>query len=76
MLEEIRRRLQARDFIPFIIRSADGREFHVLSRDHAWVPAGGGRVYVAHDDGYADLVSDLLIASVHAKDADAGVLVS
>lgn len=66
MLENIRRLLNATPFAPFRIRTADGREFLVPTGDHAWVTPSG-RIYVDSDDGGADLLSPLLIASVRTE---------
>jgi hypothetical protein len=51
MIADVRERLLAVPFVPFIIRTSDGREYPVPTRDHAFVTPRGNRVVVVDDEG-------------------------
>ena len=52
MTTDIRQRLTANPFLPFIVYSADGREYGVPTRDHAHVHPNGVRVSIFTDDDH------------------------
>jgi hypothetical protein len=64
MISEIRKRIQAVPFVPFVIRTTDGREYAVPSVDHVWVPPTAGRVYIEDDEGVSFSLSGLHIAAI------------
>ncbi len=64
MLEQIRQFLSAEPFQPFDIRTSDGREYHVLTADHAHVRPDGHKLYVYLDDGRDAVISALHLAAV------------
>lgn len=64
MIEQTRQFLRAAPFIPFDIRTSDGREYHIATPDHAHVRPGGTRVYVYLDDERDVAISALHLAAV------------
>jgi hypothetical protein len=61
MIGDIRKHLQISPFIPFSIRTAEGREYPVPTIDHIYLPPTGGRVVVSDDDGVVVVLPALLI---------------
>ncbi|MBA3832743.1 MAG: hypothetical protein H0X34_12790 [Chthoniobacterales bacterium] len=66
MLEEIRNRIKAVLFVPFILHVADGRFFSVPHPDHILVTSKG-LVVVENDEGLLDILPILLISGIRAK---------
>ncbi len=64
MTTEIRQRLTAQPFLPFLIFTADGREYRVPTPDHAQVSPAGGRVSVWTDDDTHFILQSMLIRGV------------
>ena len=64
MLEQIRQFLRANPFVPFDIRTSDGREYHVPTADHAHIRPGERKFYVYLDDGRDAVISTLHLAAV------------
>ena len=60
MVQRIRELLYAKQFEPFAIRTSDGREYLIATRDHAHVRPGDSRLYVYLDNG-----SDVAISALH-----------
>ena len=60
MLHRIRDLLQSERFEPFAIRTSDGREYVIATRDHAHVRPDDSRLYV-----YLDRGSDVAISALH-----------
>jgi hypothetical protein len=61
--------LHAAPFIPFLIRTSDGREYKVPTVDHAAVPPTGARVFVFGDDESTTELSALHVAAVAKVDS-------
>ena len=73
MIEDIRRHLERTPFIPFSVRTADGREYPVPTTDHIWLLPGGRRVAIADDRGIVALLPALMISGlVHAGNGQGG----
>jgi hypothetical protein len=64
MIADVKDRLNATPFIPFIIRTSDGREYPVPTADHAFVTPRGHRVIVAKDDDSTAVLGPLHINAV------------
>jgi hypothetical protein len=62
MTNDIRQRLAAQPFLPFVIHTADGREYKVPTPDHAHVSPQGGRVSIWMDDETEYILPALLIS--------------
>lgn len=63
MLEEIRNRIKAVPFLPFIVRVADGRSFSVPHSDHILVTSKG-LVAIENDEGLLDILPSLMISGI------------
>ncbi|MEY2510921.1 MAG: hypothetical protein QOE26_1684 [Verrucomicrobiota bacterium] len=70
MIPRIRELLHAMPFMPFTIRTSDGREYVVPTADHAAITPKGSRVIVFADDDNQAEVAALHVATV-VKDAQA-----
>jgi hypothetical protein len=58
MIPRIRELLRSTPFIPFMIRTSDGRECPVPTADHAAINPKGSRVIVfANDDSQAEVAA-------------------
>ena len=64
MIADVRDRLVAVPFIPFVIRTSDGREYSVPTADHAFVTPRGNRVVAVDDEGTTAVLGPLHINSV------------
>ena len=64
MIADVRERLSAAPFVPFLIRTSDGREYSVPTADHAFITPRGNRVIVVADDGATAVLGPLHINSV------------
>jgi hypothetical protein len=64
MVEKIRQLLHLVPFIPFKIRTTDGREYLVPTADHAVVRPSGTRVIVFGDEDHDTYLSGLHIVVV------------
>jgi hypothetical protein len=64
MIVDVRERLVAAPFLPFVIRTSDGREYSVPTADHAFITPRGNRVIVVADNGATAVLTPLHINSV------------
>ena len=64
MINDIREMLAARPFTPFVVHTADGREYRVPTPEHAHVSPRGGRVSVWGDDDTTYILPALLISGL------------
>jgi hypothetical protein len=64
MTNDIRERLATRPFVPFVMHTADGREYRVPTPEHAHVSPRGGRVSVWNDDDIEHILPGLLISGL------------
>jgi len=64
MIAGVRERLLAAPFVPFVIRTSDGREYLVPTADHAFITPRRNRVIVVADDGATAVLGPLHISSV------------
>ena len=71
MIDEIRRLLAARPFVPFIIVTTGGSRYRVSSNEHAAVSPQPYRVTIWFDEGGGVTVPALHIASVEQEPARA-----
>jgi hypothetical protein len=65
--KDIRERLAAQPFLPFVIYTADGREYDVPTHDHAHVSPAGGRVSVWTNDETEYFLPALLISGLKVR---------
>lgn len=64
MIADVRERLDKVPFVPFIIRTSDGREYSVPTVDHAFITPRGNRVVVVADNGATNVLGPLHINAV------------
>jgi hypothetical protein len=64
MIVDVRERLLAAPFVPFVIRTSDDREYSVPTADHAFITPRGNRVIVVADNGATAVLGPLHINSV------------
>jgi hypothetical protein len=68
MTGDIRKHLQITPFVPFSVRTSDGREYSVPTIDHIYLPPLGGRVVISDDQGVVVVLPGLMITGlVHAN---------
>ncbi len=73
MTGDIRRHLEISPFVPFAVRTADGREYAVPTIDHIYLPPSGGRVVISDDEGVVVVLPGLMISGlVHAPNSHEG----
>jgi hypothetical protein len=64
MIADVRERLLAAPFVPFLIRTSDGREYSVPTADHAFITPRGNRLIVVADNGATAVLGPVHINSV------------
>jgi hypothetical protein len=64
MIVDVRERVLAAPFVPFVICTSDGREYSVPTADHAFITPRGNRVIVVADNGATAVLGPLHINSV------------
>jgi hypothetical protein len=64
MVGDIRKHLGITPFVPFSIRTADGREYPVPTVDHIYLPPTGGRMVISDDAGVVVVLPGLLISGL------------
>ncbi len=69
MIHQVKKLLAALPFVPFKIRTSDGREFLVPTSEHAHVAPSNVFLTLYDDDGLATHISGLHIASVESTGA-------
>ena len=62
--DQFRNTLRAQPFRPFLIRTADGREYRVDHPEMAWQTPGGRIVFVATSDDAAVTIDLLLVTAL------------
>lgn len=68
MTGDIRKHLEISPFVPFAVRTAEGREYAVPTIDHIYLPPTGGRVVISDDEGVVVVLPGLLISGlVHSS---------
>jgi len=64
MTGDIRKHMEISPFVPFIVRTADGREYPVPTIDHIYLPPLGGRVVISDDAGVVVVLPGLMISGL------------
>jgi hypothetical protein len=70
MIVDVRERLLAAPFVPFVIRTSDSREYSVPTADHAFITPRGNRVIVVADNGATAVLGSLHINSIIDQQPD------
>jgi hypothetical protein len=69
-LEQLRRLHRAEPFRPFLLRTADGREFSVSHPEVLAISPAGRTIVVMTPDGAHETIDLLLVASIHTSDGE------
>ena len=64
MTGDIRKHLEIAPFVPFAVRTADGREYAVPTIDYIYLPPSGGRVVISDDEGIVVVLPGLMIGGL------------
>jgi hypothetical protein len=64
MIADVRERLLAAPFVPFVIRTSDGREYSVPTADYAFITPRRNRVIVIADNGATAVLGPIHINSI------------
>jgi hypothetical protein len=72
MIEDLRKLLAKRPFIPFTIHTVDGGAMRVPTVDHVHITPTGNRVFVDFDDGSYDTIRPLMISRVTVEEQPSG----
>ena len=64
MTGDIRKHLQITPFVPFSVRTSDGRKYPVPTIDHIYLPPSGGRVVISDDRGVVAVLPGLMITGL------------
>jgi hypothetical protein len=64
MIVDVRERLLAAPFVPFVIRTSDGREYSVPTADHAFITPRGNRIIVVAENGATAVLGPIHINSI------------
>jgi hypothetical protein len=64
-IEQLRRVHRAQPFEPFVLRTADGREFKVSHPEVLSISPVGRTIVVMTPDGAHEVLDLLLVASIH-----------
>ena len=64
MTGDIRKHLGIAPFVPFAIRTADGRQYSIPTIDHIYLPPTGGRVVISDDEGVVVVLPGLMISGL------------
>ena len=67
MTKDVRERLAAQPFLPFVVFTADGRNYDVPTPDHAHVSPAGGRVSIWTDDETESILPALLLTGLKVR---------
>jgi hypothetical protein len=65
MTDEIRRLMNAEPFVPFLIKTSDGKQYRVKHPDYVAISPKGGRVTI-----YADEETSTMISALHIVAAE------
>jgi hypothetical protein len=64
MTDEVRRLINAEPFVPFLIKTSDGKQYRVKHPDYLAISPKGGRVTVYADEEVSTMLSALHIVAV------------
>ena len=67
--DEIQARLEAKPFVPFVVRVAGGKDILVPSRDHAHIHPRGRTMHIFLDRGGSEIVDIALVSSIFSEEA-------
>jgi predicted secreted protein len=72
MIADVRDKLRAIPFVPFSIRTSDGREYNVPTVDYAFMTPRGNRIVIATDEDSTVVLGPLHINAIIDSQSAAG----
>jgi len=67
MTDEVRRLLHAEPFVPFLIKTSDGKQYRVKHPDYVAISPKGGRITVYADEETSTMLSALHMVAVEPQ---------
>jgi len=67
--EEIRKRLDAKPFVPFQVKIAGGGQFEVPTPDHAHLHPSGWTLFIHLANDGTEIIDVALVSSIYLKEA-------
>ena len=67
MTDEVRKSIHMEPFVPFLIKTSDGRQYRVKHPDYVAISPKGGRVVVFADEEASTTLSALHIVAVEPQ---------
>ena len=67
MTDEIRKSINAEPFVPFLIKTSDGKQYRVKHPDYVAISPKGGRITVFADEEVSTTLSALHIVAVEPQ---------
>jgi hypothetical protein len=67
MTDEVRKMLNAVPFLPFLVKTSDGRQYRVKHPDYVAISPKGGRIVVFADEEASTTLSALHIVAVEPQ---------
>ena len=64
MTDEVRRLMHAEPFVPFVVKTSDGKQYRVKHPDYVAISPKGGRITVYADEETSTMISALHIVAV------------
>ena len=71
MTDEVRRLMNAEQFVPFFVKTSDGKQYRVKHPDYVAISPKGGRVSLCDDEETTTILSALRIVAVEKMPARA-----
>jgi len=65
--DEIRKHLEAEPFVPFVIKTSDGKQYRVKHPDYVAISPKGGRITVYADEETSTMISALHMVAVEPQ---------
>lgn len=67
MTDEVRRLMHAEPFLPFMVKTSDGKQYRVKHPDYVAISPKGGRITLYADEETSTTVSALHIVAVEPQ---------
>ncbi len=67
MTDEVRKLLHAEPFVPFVIKTSDGKQYRVKHPDYVAISPKGGRITVYADEETSTTLSALHMVAVSPR---------
>jgi hypothetical protein len=67
MTDEVRKLIHAEPFVPFLIKTSDGKHYRVKHPDYVAISPKGGRIVVFADEEASTTLSALHMVAVEAQ---------